>query len=115
MKTFFNSGAFSLILGFMLLIMYSFDRCSSTLFFAGVEFGLGLYLLLDFLMSRFVRSHRAEKQISVYVDPATYDRLQLMAAEFDLSLATFCSCALEAIDPDDLAAAGEEMEVSGDG
>lgn len=115
MKTFFYSGSFALILGFMLLIMYSFDHCLSTLFFAGVEIGLGLYLLLDFLMSKFISAHRADKEIKVYVDPATYDRLQLMAAEFDLSLATFCSCALEAIDPDELAAAGEEMEVSGDG
>lgn len=114
MKTFMTSGFFPLSLGFALLLMYHFDHSVFALFGAGFELGMAATMLIDFFQLRHARASRRDKLLEVRVDAATFDRLQLMAEEYELSLPVFCACCLEAIDPVELAAAGADMEVSQD-
>lgn len=71
--------------------------------------GLGFFLEAVVLFCRLLKKPSKHRLIECYVEPATYDRLQLMADDFDLSLSTFCSCCLESVDPDELAAAGNRI------
>lgn len=112
MKTFMTSGLMPLSLGCVLLLMYHFDHNVITLFGAGIEFGMAICMLVDFFQLRHARASRRDKLLEVRVDAATFDRLQLMAEEYELSLPVFCACCLEAIDPVELAAAGTDMEVN---
>lgn len=72
-----------------------------------------LYMVLIIFMCRqeiFSRDSK-DKVIKVYVDAATYDRLQLMASDLDIPLATFCACCLEAVDPVELEEACRELGI----
>lgn len=111
MKTFMTSGLMPLTLGCALLLMYHFDHSVITLFCAGIEFGTAICMLVDFFQLRHAKVSRRDKQIEVIVDAATFDRLQLMAEEYDLALSVFCSLCLEAVDPVELAAAGTDPEI----
>lgn len=73
--------------------------------------GIGISLNVIGLLLRFLKSPSKRRLIKCYVDPAAYDRLQLMADDFDLSLSTFCSCCLECVDPVELAAVRDRMGV----
>ena len=73
--------------------------------------GIGFLLEVIMLFCRFFKKTSKYRLIECYVDLASYDRLQLMADEFDLSLSTFCSCCLECVDPVELAAAGDRLGV----
>ena len=111
MKTFMTSGLMPLSLGFALLLMYHFDHSVFTLFAAGFELGMAATMLIDFFQLRHARASRRDKLLEVRVNAATFDRLQLMAEEYELSLPVFCACCLEAVDPVELAAVGTDMEV----
>lgn len=73
--------------------------------------GIGLLFEIGAILRRLNNKSSKYRLIECYVDPAAYDRLQLMADDFDLSLSTFCSCCLECVDPVELAAAGDRMGV----
>ena len=73
--------------------------------------GIGFVLEAIIVFCRFLKRPSKYRLIECYVDPAAYDRLQLMADDFDISLSTFCSCCLECVDPVELAAAGDRMGV----
>ena len=114
MKTFMTCGFLPLSLGCALLLMYHFDHSVFTLFAAGFELGMAATMLIDFFQLRHARASRCDKLLEVRVDAATFDRLQLMAEEYELSLPVFCACCLEAVDLVELAAAGTDMDVSQD-
>lgn len=76
--------------------------------------GIGFFLEAIVLFCRFFKRPSKCRLIECYVDPAAYDRLQLLADDFDLSLSTFCSCCLECVDPVELAAADPRKEVTCD-
>lgn len=70
------------------------------------------FYLLDAILKRLngpesVRDNRIELE----VDDVVYGRLQEMAAMTGLSVSEFCCCVLQALEPDDLAAAEPFEEV----
>lgn len=71
--------------------------------------GIGFFLEAIILFCRFLKKPSKSRLIECYVDPVTYDRLQQMSEEFDLSLSTFCSCCLESVDPAELAAVANRI------
>lgn len=71
--------------------------------------GIGVSLKVIVFLCRFLKRPSKCRLIKCYVDPAAYDRLQLMADDHDLSLSTFCSLCLECVNPVDLSAADDRM------